>query len=1436
MRHPVPPPRVRGARGLLGAVTAAALGLTALSALSVQPAAAAAPAPADTATTPATTPAAAAPHGTPVTSGTVTDSCAAPASPGMARCFARRVESTERQGPGLRSRAAAAPAGYAPADLLGAYDLPADGGTGATIAIVDAYDDPNAASDLAVYRAQFGLPALEPGQFRVVNQRGVQGDYPQGDTGWATETSLDLDMVSAIAPHADIILVEADTSGSDDLGASVDTAVALGATYVSNSYGISDALAGTSDDAFYDHPGVAIVASSGDDSYGVQFPASSPNVTSVGGTSLKRDAGTARGWSETVWDSKGGGPGSGCSTLHDKPSYQHDTGCDGRTVADVSAVADPYTGVAVYDTYGGQGSGWAQYGGTSVAAPIIAAAYALAGPIPAGDRPSSYPYEHTASLHDVTSGSNGTCTPAYLCTAGPGYDGPTGLGTPDSTLALSSDVPSSSVTGTVTDADGKPLTGVRVAASGPAGAASTTTGTDGTYRLPLPEGDYTLRAALFDYTAPEARQIHLAAGEITTADLTLTKVPTVTVSGRVTDGSGHGWPVYTALQIDNGVPGGPFYADPFTGRYSIELPEKGSYTLHALPQYAGYQPRDLTVTTGTKAVAQDIALDADLFASDGSALGYRQSLSGSTESFGAAALPAHWSTQKAAGPDWTFRADNNPTGGDGGYAVIPLQLQPTVADTSLVAAPLALTADETPVVSFDVSQSDGRLEVGWSDDGGATWTTAWSSNRPVTSHEEVRMPATGTARTLLVRFRFLLTTGGATATGGVSLDDVHVGGASLTVLPGALLTGTTTAGLTGDPLDGVAVAAGAAPHPVPGDPFTPGSVSAPLPGAAGLTDGFFYVFSPGTHPSRTVGGTLYPYDEGTLKVHAAADTVGRAHLVMPAGRVTATAEVDASAPWNGTATRTLTLTNSGDGPATVTLTPRTTSPAAAPAATAKGAAPQTVRVEPGDVLDYPAALARAHRDGKAPAAAAPAPAAPAAPGTPAADGTGWTGLTDLPSGFYSGVAANLGGTLYAGLGGNGPTTFFNTFSAYDAATGSWQRKADAPYPVAAAATATVDGKLYASGGAGIVDGRLAVVPATQVYDPATDSWSLTAGNPVSYGGAGASAGGKLYAVGGYDQSTFSTSADVAVYDPATDTWSRAADYPVAVETPQCGGIGGKVYCAGGTSAPVGGTSGKMLTDAYVYDPAKNSWHKIASLPIQLGSSAVAVANGQLLLSTGYTDNSTAMTNRGFAYDPAADRWTPLPNAATPRAQAAGATGFYSVGGASSSAVLADVTLLPGYGQEGKVAVPWLSTDRTSVTIPAGHHAKVTLRLDPRAAGLAEPSVHQAVLGLSAPTPEQIAPVTVRLTVRPPAGWGRVTGTITGKGGTPLPGATVVVTGHGGRHVLAADADGRYALWLDARGKPVTVTASAPGHRSASRTVRLPQGGGTVTADLELRTG
>jgi len=354
-----------------------------------------------------------------------------------ARCLAHVV--TDSQGHVLSQPAGSktTPAGLGATDLESAYNMTTMGSSKTIVAIVDAFGYPSAEADLGMYRAQYGLPPCTTanGCFTKLNQKGNKnGRFPPENVGWAVETALDLDMASAMCPNCRIMLVEARTNSFKNLAAAEDTAAAKGAHVISNSYTGGDRANITPYAESYHHPGIAITAATGDDGYqGAAFPASSPYTTAVGGTALTKDANVARGWTETAWS----GAGSGCSKFAAKPAWQKDKKCTMRMMADVSAVASPATAVAIYAPLNANQSGWTREGGTSVATPLVAGVYGNNG---GAVNYGSDPYAHTDALYDVTSGSNGSCgnskKKAYYCHAEVGYDGPTGLGTPNGNTAF----------------------------------------------------------------------------------------------------------------------------------------------------------------------------------------------------------------------------------------------------------------------------------------------------------------------------------------------------------------------------------------------------------------------------------------------------------------------------------------------------------------------------------------------------------------------------------------------------------------------------------------------------------------------------------------------------------------------------------------------------------------------------------------------------------------------------------------------------------------------------------------------------------------------------------------------------------------------------------------------------------------------------------------
>ncbi|HEX3765355.1 MAG TPA: S8 family serine peptidase [Kofleriaceae bacterium] len=338
-------------------------------------------------------------------------------------------------------RANATPAGFSPAQLRSFYGITSTGSTSTTVAIVDSNGYPNALRDLQMYRSTFGLPAISACSsgthpcLAVVNQNGAASPLPATNVGWDQETALDLDMVSAMCPNCNILLIQGTSASFANLATAANTAASSTAAgsrpvAISNSYGGGESGT-TSLSASYTHAGIAVTASSGDSGFqaGPQFPATSPGVIAVGGTSVHMGA-TPR---ETVWKTTTTeAAGSGCSTVFAKPSWQHDSGCARRMEADVSAVADPNTGVAVFAPTSTTASSFQVFGGTSVAAPLIAG---IIGSTGAGIDPQTI-YARVAAnpglVFDVTSGNNGTCSAStpYFCTAETGFDGPTGLGSP----------------------------------------------------------------------------------------------------------------------------------------------------------------------------------------------------------------------------------------------------------------------------------------------------------------------------------------------------------------------------------------------------------------------------------------------------------------------------------------------------------------------------------------------------------------------------------------------------------------------------------------------------------------------------------------------------------------------------------------------------------------------------------------------------------------------------------------------------------------------------------------------------------------------------------------------------------------------------------------------------------------------------------------------
>lgn len=1340
-----------------------------------------------------------------------------------ARCFAEvRANAAHQVTPDAD---APPPGSLGPADIQAAYHLPA-GAPGGTIAIVDAFGDSHAEADLAVFRSHYGLPActIANGCLRIVDQNGGS-QLPGDNVGWAVETSLDLDAASSACPNCHLLLVQGYFPSADDLGTAVDTAVALGAKFVSNSYGLTDEVPGEGAyDHYYNHPGVAVTVSSGDDPALPSFPATDPHVTSVGGTTLTKDPTVARGWTEKAWSSGG----SGCSAYLPKPSYQESvtTGCSiGRATADVSADSDPASGLAIYDTVGDGGVvgvGWSQAGGTSLAAPLIAAMYALAGAPPANDYPVADLYEkiNNGHLNDITTGANDTCG-TVLCQAGPGWDASTGWGTPNGVAGLRT-APHGDIVGRVTSG-GRPLAGALVATSDGQTARTDATGH---YDLWVPAASYNLTASMFGYTSANHTGVKVKAGAQVSANFAVKQLPSQTISGVVTDGSGHGWPLYAKITVAG--MSGAVYTDPYTGRYTLTVPRNASYTLHvasaALP---GYQDADVPVQVADGDVQRDATLGVNPLTC--LAHGYVAGHQGIAEQF------TGWSTTPQDG--WTATDNNNsgtpwtfdnpyqeipPPGGDKDFAYADSQLGSP--NTDLISPVVDLTGQSAPEIGFDteyktfVSYPDAQSgEVDLSLDGGTTWTPVWHQQGSDNFDGRVDLPIPQAANQKTVRVRFHFT---GTAHQGFwwMLDNVVIGTRTCTPIPGGLVAGTITDANTHTGLDDATV--------VSTGRATDTASSLAMPDDPNVGHGFYVLVSSLTGDQRfTVADGRYTPADATVPV--AADRVTRKDWALGAGRLTVDdTTVSLTQPMGGTSTGTVTLHDTGTAPVHVSLGTQNGAFTPQAAVTGTGAPLQHIK---GQYLPWQSATATST-----------APASPQA--TPQ---TGpWTPLADYPTTIFNNAAAydDTSGKVYsvAGLVNSKVGEVANGY-VYDPAGRTWRPIADLPKPMEAPTAVFLNGTLYVIGGWDIRHGQFAGgFGSVYAYNPATNTWSQRADLPEQVGAARAVAlGGRIYVIGGSPDGVVTSSA-VFSYDPTRNTWTQVADYPVPVAAGACAAINGQIVCAGGFS------DGELATrSTYRYNPGTDSWSRGADMPYDDWGMTYSGSGGKLQVAGGITDDNSDATNQAAQYDPVSDTWSALPNAndASYNSGSGSGCGLYQIGSAIFDDGIQESgasEMLPGYDQCGDgFHLPWLSVSSGGLDLKPGQSATVTLTVN--SSSITQPGTLTAALGIGTDTPYPVAPVTVTTTVTPPASWGELAGTVTDAAtGKAIAGATVQLcarydtqTGDcGTSYTLRTDTTGHYQLWLDQSESPLQLIVAKDDYQQEIRVVTV-KGGHTTTVDVAL---
>ena len=675
---------------------------------------------------------------------------------------------------------------------------------------------------------------------------------------------------------------------------------------------------------------------------------------------------------------------------------------------------------------------------------------------------------------------------------------------------------------------------------------STTTDANGHYSIVLPVGTYDVTYSAFGYATHTESGVQITDGNTTTVNVALQPSASVHITGTITDGSGHGWPLYTKIAVA-GDPNGPFFTDPITGQYDITLPANASYDVTFTSQLTGYQVVNQTVDVGGGDMTHDVSIPVT---SDCTAPGYKLDTAAHEDFEGSTFPPAGWTVTDNVGLGHVWQLNDpegqqNNTGGSGNFADINSDFYGSSdsQDTSLVTPTLDLSGASAPYltfhnnfVAFSPYPQTGDVDV--STDGGATWTNVWHHDEtnpaPGPDLETVQLPQAANQANVELRFHF-------TSTFGFwwMVDDVNVFRSSGCVqIPGGLVEGNVSDLTTGDPINGAKVTSDDKPDEntktfaTPEDPNNPG--------------GFYYLFSSltGSHPF-TASKSLYSDDTETVNV-TADDTVrqdfqlGAGHLVISPTSITKTQVL------GSTTTQTVTFHNDGTGPAHVKLSERAGS---FQILGMVGAKKINVRLGEED-LASPAFLGN-HRDD-----------VPGVDAGPPQDPT-WSQITNYPVGIMDNSADFIDGKEYSVGGVDTSFAIQSKGWVYNSDDNTWAPIADMANARERPGVAAVNGKLYVTGG---WNSSGTPIAATEVYDPASNSWSSVAPNPSPTAAPGvAVVNDKIYFVGGCADGACTPSSSVEVYDPASDSWSSAANYPSGDSWEGCGGINGKVYCVGGVN-------------------------------------------------------------------------------------------------------------------------------------------------------------------------------------------------------------------------------------------------------------------------------
>ncbi|MGW8885699.1 S8 family serine peptidase [Streptomyces sp. NPDC055749] len=1061
------------------------------------------------------------------------------------------------------------------------------------------------------------------------------------------------------------------------------------------------------------------------------------------------------------------------------------------------------------------GNAYTSMNGTSMASPHVAGAIALmwsAAPELVGD------INRTRALLDGTA----TDVDDTVCGGTAEDNNVWGEGKLD-VLSAVSEAPVDGVgtlSGKVTDAKtGDPVGGVRVAVDGEFDR-DLSTRPDGTFTVRLSAGDYKVSVSSFGYVA-ETADVTVGENATATADFALEPAPKATLKGTVKDGSGQGWPLYAKITADE-LPVGPWYTDPKTGAYELTLPASGDYHFTVEPVVPGYEPLHQAVDLSSSRTED---FSAKVNTERCKAPGY--AVKGLYETFDGTERPAGWTVvDKADGGSWEFD-DPDPLGnrtprGEGNFASVNSKYYTAgkVQDTYLITPVIDLSATTEPKLAMETEYfaptwtgSTATIEL--STDGGKTWEQVWHHKSP-TVKESMRLalPQAAGKSAVQVRFRY---------TGEYdmwwAIDDVLIGEPACEPVPGSLVIGQVTDRNTDEPLGSTKVRS-------PDGTSTTGR-SGPTPDDDAVADGLYWSFLP-TAAEQRLTATHDGFTARTKDIEATEGQVTQVDFALAAGRLTATpGTVEIKQGMDGKTTREVTLTNTGTAPVTTRTAESGGNPAAARTATGPGKVP-SLEVE----TEVTPSWIEPRTDAPAPAGR-PDPAAVSAAAS--ASGDDWSTIAPYPTSLMDPSIGVHDGKVYSVGGFDGARTTPKGF-VYDNLDQRWDPLPDLRAARQRASAAFIGDKLYIAGG---WDNNGKLVGLTEVYDPKTGTWTGAATPPQGYAASGTAAlDGKLYMVGGCGPANGTLEGDcgrtdVQVYDPASDSWTVAADYPVSAGWVTCGPIAGKLYCAGGMNSRKG-----LVKDAYSYDPVHDHWSKIAPLPVPAWASAYGSGGGKFMVTGGIRGGlvTGVATNEGYAYDPASDAWSPMPNTKYTLYRAGSACGFHVIGGASGGwPGMTRSQVLSGTDSCGAGDVDWLSSDGAATTIEPGKSATLTVTAD--TAKLNQPGGYLAGLQILSDAPYATTVVDVALDVTPPRGWTKADVTVLSAKcegeAIPLGGAYLELGQGPSALARKSDGNGKASVWLPGRGvESLRVIAGKDGLTPDMTRVK-PQRDGTTSVELTL---